>query len=75
MIPCVKISCELRSTLGLYLLERVESDVQAPSGFLMTDLRYPVDVLEDKLDGRAAVLAVNDVALLVQDKVGCGRAR
>ena len=74
VMSCVNVGC-VQSKLGVYLLERVEGDVQASSGFLMTNLRCPVDVLEDKLNGCTNVLTVNCVALLVHDNVGCGWAR
>lgn len=61
--------------MGVYLLEWVEGNIQTSSSFLMTDLRCPVDVLEDKLDRFAAVLAVDDITLLICDNGGCGRAQ
>lgn len=58
-----------------HLLEGVEGDVQAARRFLPADLRGPVDVLEDELDRfAAAVSAVDDVALVVDDDGGRGRA-
>lgn len=58
-----------------HLLEGIEGDVQAARCFLPADLQGPVDVLEDELDRfAAAVSAVDDVALVVDDDGGCGRA-
>lgn len=58
-----------------HLLEGVEGDVQAARCFLPADLRGPVDVLEDELNRfAAAVSAVDDVALVVDDNGGRGRA-
>lgn len=65
----------MRRVNPVYLLERVEGDVQASGDFLMTELRRPVDVLEDELDRLVAVPAVDDVPLLVRDNGGRGRAR
>lgn len=61
--------------MNAHLLEGVEGDVQAARCFLPADLRGPVDVLEDELDRfAAAVSAVDDVALVVDDDGGRGRA-
>ena len=61
--------------MDVYLLEGVEGDVQASSCFFPAELRGPADVLEDKLDRlAAAVSTVDDVALLVRDDGGSGRA-
>lgn len=63
------------SGVDVYLLEGVEGDLQASSGFLPTDLWGPVDVLKDKLDRlTAAVPTVDDVALLIHDDGRSGRA-
>lgn len=59
-----------------YLLEGVEGDVEASSGFLPTEFWCPVDVLEDELDRlAAAVSTVDDIALLIHDDGGSGWAR
>lgn len=43
--------------------------------FLATDLRSPVDVFKDKLDGLAAAIAtVDNVPLLIHDDGGRGWA-
>lgn len=61
--------------VDVYLLERVEGNIQASRGFLLTDLWSPVDVLEDELDRlAAAVSTVDDVAPLVRDDGGRGWA-
>lgn len=61
------------------LLKGVEGDVQAACCLLPADLRRPADLLEDELDrfaaSLAAVAAVDDVALFVNDDGGRGRAR
>lgn len=61
---------------GVYLLERIEGDLEAVSGLLRTNLCGPVDVLKNKLDRFAAPASstVDDVTLLVRDDGGSGRA-
>lgn len=60
---------------GRHLLEGVEGDVEVARRLPLADLRRPVDLLEDKLDRFAAsIAAVDDVALVVDNDGGRGRA-